>query len=308
MQWLASICVRRPVFATVLILFIARRRHRRLQAARTSIVSPTSILPVVHVITTLSRRRAGGDCHRALRQDRRGGQHHQRHRRAALRLHRGGLAGHRQLPARQGRQRRGARGARARVDDPDRPAPGHRRRPVVSKLDPDAAPVLFLALRVDPSHPGGDRVRRPRRSARRWRTSSGVGQVVDRRRAQAPDPGCASIPNKLRAARLTAVDVQRAIVSPERHRARSAPSTPDRRCSPSGCSGRVPSAEAVSDDRGPASRQPPDHGPRRGARDRRCRGGSHRRQHRRQRGGASSPSASSRARTAWRWSMPCARA
>ena len=70
-----------------------RRRHRRLQASWASTASPTSTCPIVTVITAPARRRARGGRDRGHRQDRGGGQHHQRHRRAALDLDRGRVAG-----------------------------------------------------------------------------------------------------------------------------------------------------------------------------------------------------------------------
>ena len=146
MQWLASICVRRPVFATVLILTIAVVGvvgYSKLNVDR----FPNVDLP--------DRRRSSRRCRapspaggrdRGHGQDRGGDQHHQRHRRAALDLDRGRLAGHRQLPARQGHQRRRAGGARARVAWCCPICPRGRRARSISKLDPDAAPVLFVAL------------------------------------------------------------------------------------------------------------------------------------------------------------------
>src|SRR5688572_14190244 len=49
MQWLASICVRRPVFATVLILTIAVVGYKNLSVDR----FPNVDLPIVAVVTTL---------------------------------------------------------------------------------------------------------------------------------------------------------------------------------------------------------------------------------------------------------------
>ena len=53
MQWLANICVRRPVFATVLMLLRLRRRHRRLLPASASTGSPRSTSRSVAVVTRL---------------------------------------------------------------------------------------------------------------------------------------------------------------------------------------------------------------------------------------------------------------
>ena len=88
------------------------------------------------------RRRARGDRDRDHRQDRGGGQHHQRHRRAALDLVRGHLAGHRHVRAREGRRRRRAGSARQGQRRARRRCPKTIEQPRVDKLDPDAAPVL----------------------------------------------------------------------------------------------------------------------------------------------------------------------
>ena len=186
MQWLASICVKRPVFATVMILTIAVVGIARLQQAQRRSL-PQRRLPDRAVMTTLPGRRARADRDRGDGQDRGGGQHHQRHRGAALDLHRGRVAGHRHLQARQGRQRRRPGGAR-----PGSTAlpnlPEGTKSPVITKLDPDAAPVLFVAMRS--KRPIRDVTEFAEHEVRR-----GAGERAGRRtgvdpgRAQAPDPG-----------------------------------------------------------------------------------------------------------------------
>ena len=86
---------RRPIFASVLILVvcvIGIAGYLQLGVDR----FPNVDFPVV-VVTTRARRRARGGRDRDHRQDRRGGQHHQRHRRAALGHDRGRLAGRRHV-------------------------------------------------------------------------------------------------------------------------------------------------------------------------------------------------------------------
>ena len=186
MQWLASICVKPPVFATVLILIIAVVGvvgYIKLSVDR----FPKVDFPIVAVVTALPGRRPAGDRDRGHRQDRRGGQHHQRHRGAALDLHRGRLAGRSSASV----STRTSTSPRRRCATTCRrccpTCPRGRRARSITKLDPDAAPVLFIALRVDAPDPRGHRVRRPRGPA-------GAGERPgrrpgdDRRRPQAPDP------------------------------------------------------------------------------------------------------------------------
>ena len=186
MQWLASICVRRPVFATVLILFIVVVGivgYKALNVDR----FPNVDLPVVQVITTLAGRGARRDRDRALRQDRRSDQHHQRHRRAALDLDRGRVAGRRLVPARQGHQRRRAGGARPRLDDPAGSARGDQ-EPGRQQAGPRRRAGAVPGARVRAAHPRGHRVRRPR-------DPPGAGEHLGRRpghhhrRPQAPGSG-----------------------------------------------------------------------------------------------------------------------
>ena len=85
MQWLAAISVKRPVFASVLILaltVIGAFAFTRLGLDR----FPEGRLPHRRGDDAAARRGARGSRNRDLRQDRGSRQHHQRHRRAALDL------------------------------------------------------------------------------------------------------------------------------------------------------------------------------------------------------------------------------
>ena len=111
MQWLASLCIRQPVLTWVLMLVIVVVGSRRLPLARRRSV-PEDRLPPILVTTTLHGAAPEEVETEHHRQDRGRGQHDQRHRRAALDVERGCLAGHHRVHARQGHRRRGARGAR----------------------------------------------------------------------------------------------------------------------------------------------------------------------------------------------------
>ena len=79
MQWLAALCVKRPVFAWVLVLsltVVGLFAFGRLGVDR----FPNIDIPTISVTTRLPGRRAGADRDRGHRQDRRVGQHDQRHR------------------------------------------------------------------------------------------------------------------------------------------------------------------------------------------------------------------------------------
>ena len=96
MQWLAELCVKRPVFAAVLSLVILVVGVV-FYSSWASTSFPKIDFPVIVVTTRAAGRLARGHRDRGHRQDRGRGQHHQRHRRAALDLHRGRVAGHRQF-------------------------------------------------------------------------------------------------------------------------------------------------------------------------------------------------------------------
>ena len=182
MQWLASICVRRPVFASVLILtltVVGAFSFGRLGVDRFPKIDFPTI--VDHDAPAGRDARAGGD--RDQRQDRGSRQHHQRHRRAAIDVGRGRLARRRVLPARQGRRRRGAGSARPRqpraaaAAAERRPADGGEARPRRG-ADPDARGL------VEPPDPRRHGVRRQGAApATRERERRGPGA-----RARRPSP------------------------------------------------------------------------------------------------------------------------
>ena len=146
MQWLAALCVRRPVFATRAHPLADRRRRVRVHAARRRSLSRRSTSRPSSVTTRAAGRRARADRDRDHRQDRGSGQHDQRHRRAALDLVGGRLAGHRRRSCsrRTPTSRRRKCATRSTASLPL--LPQTIQQPTVEKLDPDAAPVLTLAV------------------------------------------------------------------------------------------------------------------------------------------------------------------
>ena len=129
--------------------------------------------------------------------------------------------------------------------------------PVISKLDPDAAPVLFLAL--ESTRPIREVTEFADHEVRQaLENVSGVGQVtiVGGRKRQIQ---VVLDPVQLRAAGLTAVDVQRAIVAQNVTTPGGAVDTGPQRLT-FRVSGRVPSVRRRSGDHRPQRRRPPDPG------------------------------------------------
>ena len=145
MQWLANISVRRPVFATVLMLGICvlgLAGYGQLGVDR----FPKIDAPFITVITRLpgaAPEEVETEVTDKIEEAR---QHHQRHRRAALDLQRGRLAGLPHLQAGEERRRRRAGGARQGQPGACPSCPRDVEPPVVSKIDPGATPVLYVAL------------------------------------------------------------------------------------------------------------------------------------------------------------------
>ncbi len=209
MQWLASICVRRPVFATVLILFIVVVGivgYKQLNVDR----FPNVDLPVVQVITTLpgaAPEEIATELSDKIEE-------------AINTIN--GIDELRSISTEGVSQvivsfkldkdvNVAAQEVREHVSSILNDLPEGTKSPEISKLDPDAAPVLFLALQST----------RPIREVTEYadheirealENVSGVGQVsiVGGRKRQIQ---VVLDPERLRAASLTAVDVQRAIVS-----------------------------------------------------------------------------------------------
>ena len=163
MQWLAQLCVRRPVFASVLMLLIVVlgvAGYIRLGARPVPERRP-SLRGRDHASR---RRRARGGRDRHHRQDRGRGQHHLRHRRAALDLERGRL----------GRRRSASTSTRTSTSPPktcatkstwsSRTLPKGIDPPVVSKLDLGAAPDHARRRSKRPADPRDQRDRRQARS------------------------------------------------------------------------------------------------------------------------------------------------
>jgi HAE1 family hydrophobic/amphiphilic exporter-1 len=241
-QWLASICVRRPVFATVLILFIVVVGfigYKQLNVDR----FPNVDLPVVNVITLLpgaAPEEVATELSDKIEE-------------AINTIN--GIDELRSISTEGVSQvvvsfkldkdvNVAAQEVREHVSSILNDLPEGTKSPEISKLDPDAAPVLFLALRS----------KRPIREVTEYadheirqalENVSGVGQVsiVGGRKRQIQ---VVLDPERLRAASLTAVDVRRAIVSQN-------VSTPGGTVDtgPSlltfRVSGRVPSAQAVGE-------------------------------------------------------------
>jgi hydrophobe/amphiphile efflux-1 (HAE1) family protein len=209
MQWLASVCVRRPVFATVLILFIVVVGfigYKQLNVDR----FPNVDLPVVQVVTQLpgaAPEEIATELSDKIEE-------------AINTIN--GIDELRSVSTEGVSQvivsflldkdvNVAAQEVREHVSTILADLPEGTKSPEISKLDPDAAPVLFLALRST----------RPIREVTEYadheirealENVSGVGQVsiVGGRKRQVQ---VVLDPERLRAASLTAVDVQRAIVS-----------------------------------------------------------------------------------------------
>jgi hydrophobic/amphiphilic exporter-1 (mainly G- bacteria), HAE1 family len=208
MQWLASICVRRPVFATVLILFIVvvgMIGYKALNVDR----FPNVDLPVVQVITTLPGA-APEEIETELSD---------KIEEAINTI--SGIDELRSISTEGVSQvvvsfqlNKDINVAAQEVRDhvstilPD--LPDGTKSPVINKLDPDAAPVLFLALESGrPIKEVTEYADHEIREA--LENISGVGQVtiIGGRKRQIQ---VVLDPERLRGAGLTAVDVQRAIV------------------------------------------------------------------------------------------------
>ncbi|HSY40953.1 MAG TPA: efflux RND transporter permease subunit, partial [Polyangia bacterium] len=209
MQWLASICVRRPVFATVLILFIVVVGiigYKQLNVDR----FPNVDLPVVQVVTSLPGA-APEEVETELSD---------KIEEAINTI--SGIDELRSVSTEGVSQvivsfqldkdvNVAAQEVREHVSAVLPDLPDGTKSPVINKLDPDAAPVLFLSLESP----------RPLREVTEYadheirdalENVSGVGQVsiVGGRKRQIQ---VVLDPERLRSAGLTAADVQRAIVS-----------------------------------------------------------------------------------------------
>jgi HAE1 family hydrophobic/amphiphilic exporter-1 len=208
MQWLASICVRRPVFASVLILFIVvvgLIGYKALNVDR----FPNVDLPVVQVITTLPGA-APEEVETELSD---------KIEEAINTI--SGIDELRSVSTEGVSQvvvsfqldkdiNVAEQEVREHVSTVLPDLPDGTKSPIINKLDPDAAPVLFLAL--ESSRPIKEVTEYADHEVREaLENVSGVGQVtiIGGRKRQIQ---VVLDPERLRAAGLTAVDVQRAIV------------------------------------------------------------------------------------------------
>ena len=158
MRRLAEICIRRPVFATVLILslvVVGLVAYFTLGVDR----FPNVDFPLVDGHHAAGRRRPRGDGDRGHRQDRGGGQHDQRHRPADLDLVRGHLASSRsgstwRRTATWPRRRCATRSTRCSAELPARPIRRSCRSssPTPRRSSPSRSPARLRSAR-SPSSP-----------------------------------------------------------------------------------------------------------------------------------------------------------
>ncbi len=184
MHKLAELCVKRPVFASVLILslvVVGMFAYAQLGVDR----FPNVDFPFVTISTRLVGAGARGDRDRDHRQDRRGGQHHQRNRSADLHLFGGHIGRHRPVRSRERRRRRGPGSARSRQHRPA--GPSDRRRSAAHRENrPRRLAGAFHRALGARSDPGYHRVRRQDASASD-RVGSRRGPGADRGRPAAAD-------------------------------------------------------------------------------------------------------------------------
>jgi hydrophobe/amphiphile efflux-1 (HAE1) family protein len=209
MQWLASVCVRRPVFASVLILFIVVVGFIGYKALNVDRF-PNVDLPVVQVITALP-----------------GASPEQIETELSDKIEEAintisGIDELRSISTEGVSQvivsfqlnkdiNVAAQEVREHVSTVLPDLPDGTKSPVINKLDPDAAPVLFLAL--ESTRPIKEVTEYADHEIRQaLENVSGVGQVtiIGGRKRQIQ---VVLNPERLRSAGLTATDVQRAIVS-----------------------------------------------------------------------------------------------
>ncbi len=277
MQWLASICVRRPVFASVIvltILVVGFVGYSRLSVDR----FPNVEIPIVAVITTLpgaSSEQVETELSDKIEE--------------AINTINGidelrsvSTEGVSQVIVSFQLEKDinvAAQEVREHVSTVLPDLPEGTKSPVISKLDPDAAPVVFLAL--ESSRPIREVTEYADHEVRQaLENVSGVGQVsiVGGRKRQVQ---VVLDPVQLRSAGLTAVDVQRAIVAQNITTPGGAVDTGPQRLT-FRVSGARPQRGGHRGDRRPQRRRAPDSGARRGARRRWSGRGGDRGQHRRQ--------------------------
>ena len=196
MQALAALCVRRPVFASVLILSLVVVGSVRADAAGRG-PDAEHRHPDHHGHHAAARRgaRAGGK--RDHRQGRGSREHDQRHRPAELELGRRHLAGGRELPAGEGRRHRGAGSARPREPHPAAAA-AHHHAADHREAGPRRAADLHAGADRRQTHPRRHRVRRqgaaaPARERRRRRARCWCSAAATARSTSSWTPsGCAA--------------------------------------------------------------------------------------------------------------------
>ena len=178
MQWLAALCVRRPVFASVLDPLADRRRRCSRSASSASIASRTSTSrrsssPRVCPAPRRSRSRPRSPTRSRKRSTRSA---------ASTSCSSNSSEGISQVvvsvPAREERRRRGAGSARQGQPHPAAAAAHRSSSRRVEKLDPDAAPVLTHRGHAPTSRSATSPSTPTRCCAGGSRASDGVGQVL----------------------------------------------------------------------------------------------------------------------------------
>jgi hydrophobe/amphiphile efflux-1 (HAE1) family protein len=242
MQWLASICVKRPVFAMVMILFIAVLGivgYRKLNVDR----FPNVDLPIVQVVTTLP-----GAAPEEIETEVTDKIEEAVNTIANIdQLRSISTEGVSQVIVSFNLDKDvdvAAQEVRDHLSTVLADLPEGTKTPVVNKLDPDAAPVLFLAL--ESTRPIREVTEYADHEVRQsLENVAGVGQVtiVGGRKRQVQ---VSVDPVRLRSAGLSVVDVQRAIVSQNVTTPGGAVDTGPQRLT-FRVSGRVPTVDAVGD-------------------------------------------------------------
>ncbi len=144
MHKLAALCVKRPVFATMLIVALM------VVGIFSFFTLGVDLFPKIDLahhscVGRESRRLGRRDRIRYHQAHRRRRQYHQRHRHHALHLHRGKLHGGHQFPLDKSGDV-AAQEVRDKVNQVVPDLPETAKAPVVQKIDPDAQPILQMVV------------------------------------------------------------------------------------------------------------------------------------------------------------------
>ena len=223
---IADVSVKRPVFAimmTAALIVLGAFSYRTLGLD----LMPKTDAPVVTVHVNLPGASAEEIETQITKRDRGGGQHDQRHRRAARHLRSGQLARHASRSPSNATSNRRRRTCATRSRTIVGQFPRDTRPPQIQKIDPDAAADPELRGLRPARAEGAHRDRRQARQAGSRDAVKDVGSVELQRRAQARDPAAAERrpAERLRADRRPGAHRGRA---PERRESRAAASSPGR--------------------------------------------------------------------------------